>query len=217
MWEREFDGSQPEEGCEETKDFIDNRPRIAGKFEGGYLLPEEIPKYCGIIEGVTPGDTRTASALIDSYLGQSFEPMRHTERVKLLRHFRGKLAHHPVITIQEVFVLGNCVFGSIREKLAPHMIAPDPENDGYFTFTGHGGLHAVIYGIHPYLLEITYVSGYDRYPERLKIACGMLACNIRQAMSFNGAKSLSSLDFQVLMTDDSFFTSDIKRLLQEFK
>ena len=61
------------------------------------------------------------------------------------------------------------------------------------------------------------MSGFDTYPEKLKTACAMLACNVRQAMSFNGAKQLSTLDFQVLMTDDSFFTSDIKRLLKEFQ
>lgn len=193
-----------------------DRPRGHPEYEGGYLKPEEILKYCGIIEGVIPADVRTASTLIDGYLGRSFEPEQFSERVRMLRHYRGRLSHHPVLAINKVVALGHCVFGNTREKLPPTSIELDPENDGYFTFVGSGGLNAFIYGIHPYLLEVSYTSGFDVYPESLKTATGMLACNIRQAMSFNGAKQLTSLDFQVLMTDDSFFTSDIKRLLKEF-
>ena len=187
------------------------------EYEGGYILPQEIPKYCGIIEGVTPSDIRTASALVDGYLGRSFEPQDFTERVKLLRHHRGRLSHHPIICVNKVVALGHCVFGDVREELAVDSIDLDPENDGYFTYVGGRGFNVIVHGVHTHLLEVSYTSGFDSYPERLKTACGMLACNVRQAMSFNGAKQLSSLDFQVLMTDDSFFTSDIKRLLQEFK
>ena len=200
------------------KDFHNkDRPRRAESFEGGYITPEEIPKYCGIIEGVTAGDVRTASTLIDGYLGRSFAPKQFTERVRMLKHHRGRLAHHPVIAVNKVVAHGHCVFGNVEDKLNVDSIALDPENDGYFTFVGSGGLNAMIYGLHPYMLEVSYTSGFETYPEALKTACGMLACNIRQAMSFNGAKQLTSLDFQVLMTDDSFFTSDIKRILQEFK
>lgn len=186
-------------------------------FEGGYLLPEEIPKYCGIIEGVIPADVRTASTLIDGYLGHSFEPKSFTERVNLFRHQRGRLDHHPVISIDKVVLLGECVFGRLKEEVGRDAIELDPENDGYFTFVGRGGFSSLIYRLSARILEISYTSGYDVYPEKLKTACAMLACNVRQTMSYNGAKQLSSLDFQVLMTDDSFFTSDIKRLLQEFK
>ena len=186
-------------------------------YEGGYLLPEEIPKYCGIIEGVIPADVRTASTLIDGYLGHSFEPQSHTERVKLFRHHRGRLDHRPVIAINKVVVVGECVFGRLKEEMPRDSIELDPENDGYFTFYGARGLGTIIYRLHPHLLEVSYTSGFDEYPEKLKTACAMLACNIRQTMSYNGAKQLSSLDFQVLMTDDSFFTSDIKRLLKEFQ
>ena len=93
----------------------------------------------------------------------------------------------------------------------------DPEMDGYFTFDGQFGLTAYVYRVIPKLLIVEYDSGFKEFPTRLKTACAMLASNIRQAMSFNGAKQLTSLDFQVMMTDDSFFTSDIKRLLKGFE
>ena len=172
---------------------------------------------CGIIEGVIPADIRTASTLIDGYLGRTFEPKEQTERVRMLRHHRGRLSHRPVLFVKKVLAMGRCVFGNTREEFGGEALELDPENDGYFTFVGRGGLNAVVYGMHPYVLEVTYTSGFNEYPEMLKTACGMLACNVRQVMSYSGAKQLTSLDFEVLMTDDSFFTSDIKRLLKEYK
>ena len=200
--------------CEEFAQSPPHRPPPMRKYEGGYLLPEEIPKYCGIIEGVTPADVRTASTLIDGYLGRSYEQRQYSERVKLFRHHRGRLKHHPVLSIDKVVAIGGSIFGKTKEEVEYESIDLDPENDGYFTYQGRGGLNALIYGKLPHLLEITYTSGFAEYPEALKTACGMLACNIRQAMSYAGAKELTSLDFQVLMADDSFFTSDIKMLLK---
>lgn len=212
-----MDNQEKKEFERHFEEFHQRRPPPHLPFEGGYLLPEEIPKYCNIIEGVIPADVRTASTLIDGYLGHSFEPQDHTERVKLFHHHRGRLDHRPVITIKKVVVIGECVFGRLQEEVPRDSIVLDPENDGYFSYFGARGLGATIYKLHSHLLEVTYTSGFDVYPEKLKTACAMLSCNVRQAMSYNGAKQLSSLDFQVLMTDDSFFTSDIKRLLQEFK
>ncbi len=198
----------------ETGTHHHRAPPLLQRYEGGYLQPEEIPKYCGIIEGVTTGDVRTASILIDGYLGRSYAPKQFTDRIKLFRHHRGHLSHYPVISIDKVVAHMNCIFGCAKDTISCDEIELDPENDGYFTFVGSGGFNTIIYRRHPHILEITYTSGFDSYPERLKTACGMLACNIRQAMSFSGAKQLSSLDFEVMMTDDSFFTSDIKMLLR---
>ena len=202
------------EDCEEFSPYPPRRRPPMQEYEGGYIQPEEIPKYCGIIEGVTPADIRTASTLIDGYLGRSYQRQQSTERVKLFRHDRGRLKKYPVISIDNVVARMSCIFGDAKDTLSCEAIELDPENDGYFSFVGNRGFSAIIYRQRPHILEITYTSGYNEFPERLKTACGMLACNIRQAMSYNGAKQLTSLDFEVMMTDDSFFTSDIKRLLQ---
>lgn len=186
----------------------------------GYLTQEEIPVYCNVIDGVTEEDVEIATALIDGYLGRSFLPKRYKDRVKLRRNQRGKLTHAPVLEIEKVEATFITPFGRNKQVLATDAekaaenIELDPENDGYFTFVGNAGLTAFVYSIVPDSLEISYKSGFEEIPARLKTACAMLACNVRQAQSFAGAKQLTSLDFQISMTDDSFFTSDIKMLLK---
>ena len=195
-----------------------------------YLDEFEIGKYASIINGVTMGDAEIASDLIDSYLGRSLQPRRYVERVRLIKGRRGKLQHSPVISIDFVNSLDPAPFNINRDNFDGHIrldhtltqldlrdIVLDPENDGYFTFVGSGDLISLIYGVRPHMLEIGYVGGFDHYPNALKTACGMLACNVRQALSFAGAKELTSLDFRIAMSDDSFFTSDIKRLLDSIK
>lgn len=180
----------------------------------GYLTEQELPFYCSVIDGVTMEDVALATDLINGYLGRSFAPREFTDRVKLNGKSRGKLSHAPVINITKVQIVSRTPFGKSTMPVDVEDIDLDPENDGYFTYIGSGGINEMIYGRSPISVEVTYRSGFEEYPTRLKTACGMLACNIRQAMSFNGAKQLTSLDFQVLMTDDSFFTSDIKMLLK---
>lgn len=176
-----------------------------------YLKQEEFPKYC-IVE-VTETDVLIASNLIDSYLGRSFAPKKFTDRVKLHK-MRGKLQHAPVIVIEKVVITTPIMFGNSTQEGKVEDILLDPENDGYFTYVGGNGFNQVVFGRNPDWMSITYLSGYMEYPELLKVACGMLACNVHQAQSFQGAKELTSMDFSVKMSDDSFFTSDIRRLLK---
>ena len=182
-----------------------------------YLTEEEIPKYCNIIDGVTAGDVAIATDLIDSYLGRSYAPQTFKDRVRISKRGRGKLSRPPIINVKSIKAIIETPFGASKMDVDIDNIELDPEMDGYFTFEGEFGLTSYIYRIIPKLLIVEYVSGFSEFPTRLKTACAMLASNIRQAMSFNGAKQLTSLDFQVMMTDDSFFTSDIKRLLKGFK
>ena len=183
----------------------------------GYLKEHELGRYASIINGTSMGDVEIASELIDSYLGRSFAPKRYVERVRLIKGRRGKLQHAPVLSLDFVDSIEHTPFGSSKRKLEVGDIELDPENDGYFTFIGSGGINFMLYGTRPRLLEVGYVGGFEDYPEGLKTACGMLACNIRQALSFAGAKELTSLDFKIAMSDDSFFTSDIKRLLDSIR
>ena len=182
--------------------------------ESCYLTEEELSKYANIIDDLTIDDARMASSLIDGYLGRSYAPLEYKDRVTTNKKRRGKLKHAPVINITKIEAICTSPFGRSRLEIPADEIELDPEMDGYFTYIGNGGLNSLVYGRTYSQFEITYRSGFETYPERLKDACGMLACNIRQAKSFNGAKQLTSLDFQVLMTDDSFFTSDIKMLLK---
>lgn len=178
-----------------------------------YLTLEEVPKYC-IIEDINETDITIASSLIDSYLGKSFVPKRFTDRISLNNKMRGRFKHYPVIVVEEVILHSPSMFGTTSQKGKIEDIVLDPENDGYFTYIGVNGFSQVIFGVKPSTMSVTYMSGYMEYPEALKVACGMLACNVHQAQSFQGATELTSMDFSVKMTDDSFFTSDIRRLLK---
>lgn len=184
------------------------------KAKGCYLTAEELEPYQNIMDELSIEDAQMASSLIDGYLGRSFELTQFTDRVRLRKN-RGKLTHSPVAKVEKVIGVSRTMFGKCKSELPPEVIDLDPEMDGYFTFENDGSsLTAMVFNNVPETLLVTYDSGFEKYPQRLKDACGMLACNIRQAKSFAGAKQLSSLDFQVLMTDDSFFTSDIKMLLK---
>lgn len=179
-----------------------------------YLTEQELLPFQNIMDELTMDDVLMASSLIDGYLGRSFELTTFTDRVKL-RNDRGKLTHSPVAEVTKVVGVTHTMFGRTKSELSPEVIDLDPERDGYFTYEADSSnLTALVYKSAPEMLLVTYTSGFVEYPKRLKDACGMLACNIRQAKSFAGAKQLTSLDFQVLMTDDSFFTSDIKLLLK---
>ena len=181
--------------------------------KGCYLTEDELEPYQKIMDELTMEDVQMASSLIDGYLGRSFELSKFTDRVQLRRN-RGRLSHAPVAEVEKVVSVGRSMFGKVKQELPTESIDLDPEMDGYFTLDDDGGLAGMIFGTVPDSLLVTYTSGFKEYPKRLKDACGMLACNIRQAKSFAGAKQLTSMDFQVLMTDDSFFTSDIKMLLR---
>ena len=185
----------------------------------GYLTEEEIPIYCTSVDGVTMTDVAIASDLIDGYLGRTFKPTEFSERIRLDRRRRGKLKHSPIIDVKKAISKTGNLFGNIDEELNVLDIDLDPENDGYFTYLGRGGIFSVVYTDlpkrpMPMILEITYIAGYDPYPSLLKTATAMLAQNIVQAQGFAGAKKLTSLDFSVEMTNDSFFTSDIRNLLR---
>ena len=189
---------------------MDNPVKIEGN---SYLKESEIESLCTAIEGVTIVDCIMASDLIDGYLGKSYAPIVHTEKVALRRR-RGKLRFSPVLKVVSVESITSTVFGQSRQPLKVEDIELDPELDGYFTFIGSYGMVGMVFESTPDMLWISYTSGFENYPSRLKTATAMLSSNIRQAQSFAGAKQLTSLDFQVLMTDDSFFTSDIKMLLK---
>lgn len=195
-----------------------------------YLTDEERHALCdSVIDGVSMVDVQIATDLINGYLGRSYTLHKYKERVKINRDNRGRLSHAPIANVTKVTAVYMTPFGKSENVLAEwteenedaydgnpteEYIDLDPERDGYFTFIGDLGLNAMIYQSRPKYLLIEYESGYKEIPSRLKSATAMLACNIRQAQSFAGARQLTSLDFQIRMTDDSFFTSDIKRMLK---
>jgi len=203
----------------------------------GYLADSEIATYCTTVPGVGPLEVQIASDLIDGYKGKTFVAQSFTEQVPLNKKLRGKLRHLPVVSIDNVVGITSGLFqngaglyamdanrsvlaptdlsfGLVTTQLDPTDILMDLDIYGYFYYVGYGGLNSLVYGRKPQALQITYTAGFTTYPENLKMACAMLAQNVKQRSSFSGELSINSLDYRVQMTSDSFFTSDIKLLLE---
>jgi hypothetical protein len=130
---------------------------------------------------------------------------------------RGKLKNTPIVSVDSAIAFRlTGEFGVIQETIQISDFWVDTEY-GYFTYVPSNSLNYAIYGNQPDTLEVTYTVGYETVPEKIKVACAMLAQNIKQKSSFAGEKEISSIDYRVAMTDDSFFTSDIRLLLSEYR
>ena len=190
-----------------------------------YLTEEEISTYCTAQPGVTVADVVIASELIDGYCKMSFSVNTAKENVKINRNSRGKLRHGRVIEItsaQEVF---HTPMGTTSYPAEVSDIDLDLEMDGYFTylapvspFMGLGvGMFCGCRNRMNRLLEIEYTYGFEEIPEDIKVVTAMLAQNIRQFSSFAGLKKLSTLDYTIEMGNSSFFTEDMRNILNKYK
>lgn len=187
-----------------------------------YLTIDEIPKYCTLQAGVDETDVRIASSLIDGYIGKSFVLQDKTETVRI-RNGRGKLNFTPLVNIESVYERVITGIGLTRLEVSNDNIVLDSEMDGYFYYVQP--FNPITYEIMAECynqeqrreLEITYKYGYETVPEDIKQVCGMLAQNIRQQNSFAGIKKLNTLDYTVEMGNPSFFTQDMRLILDKYR
>lgn len=188
-----------------------------------YITEEEIPKYCTSQAGVEIGDIIIASQLIDGYIGKSFDVQEVSETVNVNAKHRGKLKHYPVVEIKSLTEVMITPLGVNRQEVDCDKLILDIEQDGYFYYIGVKSPFAFNpYGLCEYepktqRLEVKYSYGYEVIPEQIKVVCGMLAQNIRQLQSFVGFKKLNTLDYTVEMANPSFFTQDMKLILDKFR
>lgn len=189
-----------------------------------YLQEEEIFQYCTSQAGVTLNDIIIASQLIDGYLGKSFGVNQATETVIVNSKLRGKLNHSPVVEIKSVSELVYTLIGVTKTDVNVSNIVLDAENDGYFYYVARISPFASLnYGydccnqLNNRKLEITYSYGYNEIPIDIKLVTAMLAQNIQQLQSFVGFKKLNTLDYTVEMSNPSFFTDDMRMLLNKYK
>lgn len=188
-----------------------------------YLTEDEILDYCQLQAGVTKADVIIASELIDSFVGKSFEIKEVSESVKVNAKRRGKLNYAPVVEVMEVNEVVITPIGLTRQKMTVSDIYLDIEGDGYFTYLAKNSP----FGCSPLCLdwntskdkkiEVKYKYGYQEVPEDIKSVCAMLAQNIRQLQSFAGISKLSTLDYTVQMANPSFFTDDMRLILNKYR
>lgn len=186
-----------------------------------YLTEEEIPRYCTVVAGVDTSDVLIASNLIDGYLGRSFSVNTASETISINDKKRGKLRHYPIISIDEVYQIVRTEISITKNKVDSNNVFLDAEDDGYFSYiptrTPFGLNIPYCYARQPLKIEVKYTYGYKDIPEDIKIVTGMLAQNIRQASSFVGYKKLNTLDYTVEMGNPSFFTDDMRTILDKYR
>ncbi len=190
-----------------------------------YLTAEEIQTYCTAQPGVTVSDVVIASDLIDGYCKTSFCVNTGRDTVKINRNARGKLHHRRVIEITSVNEVFQSPLGATSSPGNISDIDLDVEMDGYFTYLAplspFMGLGLGCCGFFNHkinrILEVEYTYGFSAIPEDIKVVTAMLAQNIRQFSSFAGLKKLSTLDYTIEMGNSSFFTEDMRNVLNKYK
>lgn len=188
-----------------------------------YLTKEEIATYCTAQAGVEESDVIIASELIDGYIGRGFSETEHSETVVVNERSRGKLNCYPVISIVSAKELSITPLGINKINVDVNSIVLDAENDGYFYYIGKPNPFACMsmYDCcntrRKKKLEVTYKYGFESVPDDIKIVTAMLAQNIRQFSSFAGIKKLDTLDYTVEMANPSFFTNDMRVILDKYR
>lgn len=181
-----------------------------------YLTEEEIVRYCTRIPDVTMDDVMVASSMIDSYCG-SFEVLPRTETIRLKRkrashgtRLIGRFKHTPVSEIISVKTVIQNVFGRSEEDVPVTSIYL--EDYGYFNYIGDSP-NSRLFGCLPSELVVTYKSGYAEYPDKLKVACAILAQNIVQYGGFLSWQTKKDIDYSITLADPNVFTKEIKLIL----
>mgnify|MGYP006895691395 CR=1 FL=1 len=189
-----------------------------------YLTNDEIAIYCTSQLGVTLSDVKIASELIDGYCKTSFCVNETEESVKVNRKSRGKLRHGRVVDVLEVKEMFVTPLGSSKVDGNVNDIDLDLENDGYFTYLApYSPFIGLGYGCgcrsmnKARNITVKYTYGFSEIPEDIKIVTAMLAQNIRQFNTFAGFKKLTTLDYTVEMGNASFFTNDMRNILDKYK
>lgn len=187
-----------------------------------YITKEEIATYCNNIPGVTESDVIIASNFIDGYCNRTFGVNEAKETIKINKKCRGRLLNTPIIEIKSVKEL---VITPLGQNITDEEISSldlDIEGDGYFTYLAPYNIFDVNYcGCYTYgrkrVIQVEYTYGYANAPEDIKIVTAMLAQNIRQFNTFSGFKKLSTLDYTIEMGNASFFTEDMRNMLDKYK
>lgn len=183
-----------------------------------YLEPSEYTQYCGDTM-VTDEEVAYATGLINAIIGKTLEITEVTEIVKI-KDSKGKLKNTPVTNGSITAVKGiNISPYGITESDMPLSSVYIIDNYGRFMFFAGAGINSMVWGA-PSNLKITYNYGYTEIPEDVKRVCGAIAKNIVRIDSIggiSGAKSISSLDFNIAMFDDRLFSSNESLILQKYK
>ncbi|MBE7901072.1 hypothetical protein [Paenibacillus polymyxa] len=157
-----------------------------------------------------------ASAVIDGRCKREIGVTTYTERIPLTDQQRGHLSYYPVVEVKEVK-------GRPKQGLMGNFFGPP----GFETITDTSTIDidkdigTVWCGFSPFgsayaELEVTYTSGWETIPDKVKVACGLIIGQLAANPNSN-VKSKKDFDYSIEYFGNSMITPEIADLLYEFE
>ncbi|MFB5761109.1 hypothetical protein [Paenibacillus medicaginis] len=157
-----------------------------------------------------------ASAIIDGRCRREIGVTNYTERIPLTDQQRGHLSYYPVIEVKEVKgrpkqgLMGN-FFGPPGFESISDISTIDIDKDIGTVWCGYSS-----FGSEYEELEVTYTSGWDTIPDKVKVACGLIIGQLVGNPNTN-VKSKKDFDYSIEYFGNSMITPEIADLLSEFE
>ncbi|MFF2015004.1 hypothetical protein [Paenibacillus sp. NPDC058177] len=179
-----------------------------------YLTAED-SDYVPTGTALTPPLIIRASAIIDGRCKREIGVKSYTERIPLTQG-RGHLSYYPVKEVESV--KGRAAFGITGDNFfgAPGFTEIDTSTIDVDKEIGSIISGGSWFGA-PYAeLEITYTSGWDPIPDKVKVACGLIVAQLSGNPDTN-VKSKKGLDLSIEYFGNDMITPEIADLLSEYQ
>lgn len=156
---------------------------------------------------------KRASAIIDGYCKREIAVSTYRERIPLTNG-HGHLSYYPVVSIDEI--KGRAAYGLHGNFFGvPGFETVDPVSIDVDKQIGTVICGGNLFGT-PYTeLEITYSSGWETIPEKVKVACGLLVAQIATNPNSN-VKSKKDFDYSIEYFGGGMINPEIADLLSEY-
>lgn len=156
-----------------------------------------------------------ASAIIDGRCRREIGVKSYTERIPLTNQ-RGHLSYYPVKEIIEVN--GRAAYGITGDNFfgIPGFVTADLTTLDVDKEIGTVMCGGSPFGM-PYAeLEVTYTSGWDSIPNKVKIACGLIIAQLSSNSNTN-VKLKKDVDSTIEYFGNNMITPEIADLLSEYQ
>lgn len=157
-----------------------------------------------------------ASAIIDGKCKREIGLKTYTERIRLTDAQRGHLSYYPVVDMLNAkgrptqSVLGN-FFGPPNFENIDDLSIIDVDKEIGTVWCGHSP-----FGSAYEELEVSYTSGWEIIPDKVKVACGLLIGQMATNPNSN-VKSKKDFDYSIEYFGNNMITPEIADLLSEFE
>ncbi|OPA77463.1 hypothetical protein BVG16_13490 [Paenibacillus selenitireducens] len=156
-----------------------------------------------------------ASAIIDGVCKRSIAITSYTERVPLTDNQRGHLSYYPVNDVTAVRgrpthgITGIDIFGppTFQDVSTDILDVDKPIGTLWCGYS--------LFGVPYSELEVTYTSGWEDIPEKVKVACGLIINQLASNPNPN-VKAKKDFDLSIEYFSRNMVTPEISELLSEY-